>query len=128
MTEQIINPEGNKEPAEEIEVVDICSTGGDLPSNGAHESDNVNQDAANVSGVATPVEAKGEVIRGAFACSIKVFDLKVAFADNVVVADNDSGNGREENRVCAEVGGEVVRRGEQIPRITISVLRVDKPK
>ena len=45
------------------------------------------------------MEAKGKVVRGGFAGRVKVFDLVVASADEVVVADYNAGDGGEENGV-----------------------------
>ncbi len=47
------------------------------------------------------MEAEGEVIRGGFAGGVEVFDLVVAAADEVVVANDDAGDGREEDGVGA---------------------------
>lgn len=66
------------------------------------------------------MEAKGEVIRGGFAGRVEVFDLVVAAADEVVVTDNDAGDGGEEDGVGAQVRGEVVGRREKVPGEEVS--------
>lgn len=45
------------------------------------------------------MEAEGEVIGGGLAGGIEVTDLVVAAADDVVIADDDAGDGREEDGV-----------------------------
>ncbi len=61
------------------------------------------------------MEAEGEVVRGGFAGRVEVFDLEVTAADEIVVADDDAGDGGEEHGVGAEVGSEVVGGGEKVP-------------
>ena len=67
--------------------------------NSANEANDVDQDTANISRIATPVEAKGKVIRGAIAGGVEIPDLVVAAADNVVVTDDDTGDRGEEDRI-----------------------------
>ena len=47
------------------------------------------------------MEAEGEVVRGGFAGGVEVFDLVVTATDKVVVADDDAGDGGEEDGVGA---------------------------
>ena len=47
------------------------------------------------------MEAKGEVVRGGLAGGIELFDLVIAAADEIVVADDDTGDGGEEDGVGA---------------------------
>jgi len=47
------------------------------------------------------VEAEGEVVGGGFTGRVKIFDLVVAMADEVVVTDDDAGDGGEEDGVGA---------------------------
>ena len=114
--QQPVCPARDQEAAEEIQVVDVGGTLGDGLADGADEADDVDEDAADVGGVAPPVEAEGVVVRGRGAGGVEVFDLEVAAADEVVVADNDACDGGEEDGVGAEVGGEVVGGGEEVPR------------
>jgi len=37
------------------------------------------------------------------------------FADEIVVTDDNTGDGGEEDGICGEVGSEIVGRGEKIP-------------
>ena len=61
------------------------------------------------------MEAKGEVVRGGFAGGVEFLDLIVAVADEVVVANDNAGNGGKEDGIGAEIGGEVVRGGKEVP-------------
>ncbi len=62
------------------------------------------------------MEAEGVEIGGGGGCGVEVADLEVAVADEVVVGDDDAGDGGEEDGVSGEVGGEVVGGGEKVPR------------
>ena len=54
------------------------------------------------------MEAEREVVGGRGLRRVQVADLVVAFAHEVVVCDEDAGDGGEEDGVGAEVGREVV--------------------
>lgn len=114
--QEIIRTGGNEEAAEEVQVVDVCRTLGDGLANRADESYNVDKDTANVGRVPSPVEAKGEHVRRPLLGGIKIADLVVPLADDVVIANDYTGNGGEEDGVGGEVGGKVVRGGEEVPR------------
>jgi len=108
MRQKPVRPPSNNKSAEEIQVVDVrCTFRHGFPD-GADEADDVDEDAADVGGVAAPVEAEGEEVGGRGLGGVEVADLKVAVADEVVVADDDAGDGGEEDGVGGEVGGEVV--------------------
>ncbi|KAH3687923.1 hypothetical protein WICPIJ_001079 [Wickerhamomyces pijperi] len=47
---------------------------------------------------------------------VQVEDVEVSPSHDEVIGGNDTGNGRQEHRIGGEVGGEVVRRGEEVPR------------
>ncbi len=68
-------------------------------SNGPNESDDIDKDTADIGCVSAPVEAKGEVVGCRFAGGVEVPYLVVAAADDVIVADNDASNRREEDRI-----------------------------
>ena len=87
------------ETGEEVDIVDICGTLRDRLSNGTDESNNVDQDTADIGCVSTPMKAKGEVIRSRFASGVEIRYLIIAAADDVVVADNDAGDRGEEDGV-----------------------------
>lgn len=114
-TQEIIGARGDKEAAEEVEVVNVCRTLGDGLANCADESDNVDKDTADIRGIPSPVEAKGEHVRRSLLGGIKIADLVVAFANDVVIADNYTGDGGEEHGVGGEVGGKVVGGREEVP-------------
>ena len=61
------------------------------------------------------MEAIGEHVRRSLLGGIEIADLVVAFANDVVIADDYTGDGGEEDRVGREVGGEVVGGGEKVP-------------
>ena len=98
-TKRIISPTGDQKPRKEVQIVNIRRTPGDRFPDGADETDDVDEDAADVGGVAAPVEAEGEVVGGGFAGGVEVADLVVAAADEVVVADDDAGDGGEEDGI-----------------------------
>ena len=98
-TKRIISPTGDQKPRKEVQIVNIGRALGDRFADGADETDDVDEDAADVGGVAAPVEAEGEVVGGGFAGGVEVADLIVAAADEVVVADDDAGDGGEEDGV-----------------------------
>ena len=58
------------------------------------------------------MEAHDEVVWGVLLGGVEVFDLEVAATDQVVVGDDDAGDGGEEDGVGGEVGGEVIGGGE----------------
>ena len=80
------------ETSEEIDVVDVFGTLWHRLSNGSDKSDNIDEDAADIGCVSTPMEAVGEIIGCRFLGGVKVPDLVVASTDDVVVADDDAGN------------------------------------
>lgn len=108
LTQHPIRASRHNESTEEVQIVDVGGARRHRLPNRSNETDNVDEDTADVGCVAAPVEAEGEVVGGAFLGAVQVFDLVVAFADDVVVADHDTGDGGEEYRVGAEVRGEVV--------------------
>lgn len=115
--QQVVCPARHDEAAEEVEVVQVRRPLGHLLPNRPDEPDDVDQDPADVRRVPAPGEPKGVVVGGAGPGGVQVADLKVALADEVVVADDDAGDGGEEDGVGGEVGGEVVGGGEEVPAI-----------
>ena len=87
------------ETREEVDVIDVFGTLRHRPSYGSNESDDVDEDTADIGRVSAPVEAEGEVVRGCFAGGVEVRYLVVAAADDVVVADDDASDRGEEDRV-----------------------------
>ena len=61
------------------------------------------------------MKTEGEVVRRGFAGGVEVVDLVVTAADDVVVANDDAGNGGEEDGVSGKVGCKIVRGREKIP-------------
>ena len=61
------------------------------------------------------MEAKGEVVRRGFAGGVKVADLIVATADEVVITDDHARNGGEKDRIGGKVGCEVVGGRKEVP-------------
>lgn len=49
-------------------------------------------------------------------CGVEFFDLEVSAADEVVIANHDTGDGGKEDGVGGEVGGEVISARQQVPR------------
>ena len=107
-TQRPISTPSNEEPAEEVQIVDVRCTLGHRPSDRTNKSDDVDQDTADIGRVAAPMEAKGEEIWGPALGAVQILDLEVAFAHDVVVADDDAGDGGEEDRVSAKIGREIV--------------------
>ena len=87
------------ESGEEVDIIDICGSLRDRLPNGSDESNNVDQDAADIGRVSTPVKAKGKVIRSRFASGVEIRYLIIATTDDVVVADDDAGDRGEEDGV-----------------------------
>ena len=54
----------NEEPAEEVQIVDVCRALGHRLSNRTHKPDDVDQDPADIGRVAAPMEAESEVVWG----------------------------------------------------------------
>lgn len=87
------------ETGEEVDVVNVFGTLRHRFPNGSNESDNVDEDPADIGCVSAPMEAEGKVVRCRFAGGVEVLDLVVAAADDVVVADDDAGDRGEEDGV-----------------------------
>ena len=115
-TQQIVDPRRNYETRKEVEIVDVLSALRNWLSNSADEADNVDQNTTDVRCVAAPVETKGEVVRRRLTGSVEITDLVVATTDNVVVADDDTRDGRKKDRVGRQVGSEIIGCGEESPR------------
>lgn len=112
MTHSPVGAAGHNEPAEEVEVVDVLCAFWHFLANGTDEADDVDHDSCDVGGVSTPVDPPGVEVRPALLGRIEVFDLKIALADQVVIADHNTSNGREENGVGRKISCEVVGTGE----------------
>ena len=117
MRQKPVCSSSNEEPTEEIQVVDIGSTLWHRFANGTNEANNVDEDTTDVGCVTAPVEAKRVIVWGVSLGAVEVSDLEVAFPDDVVVADDDTGDGREEDRIGAEVCREIIGCGEEVPKI-----------
>lgn len=114
--EEIVRSSCDDEATEEIETVDIRCANWDRLANRSDKADNIDEDTANVGRVTSPRETERVVVGGCLLGGVEILDPEVAAADEVVIADNNTGNGGEENGIGGEVGGEVVRGGKQIPR------------
>ena len=106
----------DNKPAEEVQIINIRRTLRHRFPNSANETDNVDKNTADIRGVSTPVEAESVEIWGIGFRGVELFDLKVSLADKVVIRDNDARNRGEEDGICRKICGEVVSRGEEIPR------------
>ena len=91
-TEKVIRAAGDDETAEKVEIVDVLGADGDGAADGANEADDVDEDAGDVGRVATPVETEPEIVGARLLGAVEFCDLQVAFADNVVIADDDACN------------------------------------
>lgn len=89
----------DEETGEEVEIVDVLGALRHRLANGSDESDDVDEDTADISRVPAPVEAEGEVVRCPFAGGVEVFYLVVAAANDVVVTDDDASDRGEEDGV-----------------------------
>ena len=98
-TKRIIHPTSHKKAAKEVQVVDISRAFRDGPTDGADESDDVDEYPADVGDVAAQGEAVGVYVGCVLAGTVEVLDYKVAFADDVVVAYYDASDGGEEDGV-----------------------------
>ena len=107
-TQKIIGPRRYNESRKEIDVIYIGGTYRHRFADGADEADDVDENTANVGCVSAPVETKGKIIRGGWAGVVEVADLIEAATDDVVVADDNAGDGGEEDGVGGKVGCEVV--------------------
>ncbi len=114
-TEQIVDRTRDDKPGEEVDAVDIRRADGNWFTDRADEADDVDKDSSDVSGVAAPGPAEPVEIGGGGVGGVEFFELEVALADDVVVADDDAGDAGEEDRVGGEIGGEAVGIFEQIP-------------
>ena len=81
-----------------------------------HEADNIRSYTADVRNISTPGPTHPIEIRRGFLSRVKVFQGQVTSADEVVIAENDSGYGREEDGICRKVGREVIRGAQEVPR------------
>lgn len=106
---------GNQESSKEVEIVDALGSNGNLAANGTGETNHVDGDTCNVSGVTAPVETEGVVVWTSFLARVKILNLEEALTHNVVVADHDACNRGEKDGVCGEIGGEAVGVGEEVP-------------
>ncbi len=59
------------------------------------EANNIDDNARNIGNKAAPVDTVGEVVGAGLATVVELPDLKVPFADEVVVGAHDTGDGRE---------------------------------
>lgn len=105
----------HQEPREEVQIVDALRTDRHIDANRACETDNVDHNTRDVGRIAAPVEAESVVVGACFLTAVQILDLQVPLADDVVVADHDACDGRQEHRVRGEIGGEGVCGGEQVP-------------
>lgn len=99
LTKDPVSAAGDDKPAEEIQIIDICSACGNGLSDGAYETDYVDEYTADIGRIPAPVEAEGEIVGGGGLGAVEVPDLVVPFADDVVICDDHTRDGREENGV-----------------------------
>jgi hypothetical protein len=96
---QVIGQACDDEASEKVEVVDIGRTLGDWLSDGADKPDDVDHDTSNVSGVSAPRPAEPIEVRASAGAGVKIFELEVALANDVVVADDNASDTGEEDGV-----------------------------
>lgn len=85
--------------SKEIDVVDVLGKLRHRLTNGSEEPDDIDEEAADIGCVSTPVETVGEIVGSRFLGGVKASDLVEAAADDVVVADDNAGDGGEEDGV-----------------------------
>ena len=115
MTKQPICASCHDEPAEEVQVVEIGRPCGYRLPNGPYKPNDINQDTADVCCVTAPVDAGGEVVRARSLAGIEFSDAVVSAADDVIVGNDDTGDGGEENGVRGQIGDKIVRSREEVP-------------
>ena len=67
LAEGPVRQAGDDETCEEVDIVNVFSTRRHRLPNGAHKSDDVDKDTADVCCIASPVEAESKIIRCRFA-------------------------------------------------------------
>lgn len=118
--EDIVHHGGDEEARKVIDVVDILSPQGDGTTDSARKADDIDKDTREIRGIRMPGESEDEVIWPSLAGAIEIFDLKVAFAVEIVVTDHGTGNGRQEDRIGREICGELVGRRHKVPLSDVS--------
>ncbi|KAG7747435.1 hypothetical protein KL912_003459 [Ogataea haglerorum] len=81
----------------------------------SNETNNVRSDATNVCHNGPPVDSCRVEVLARVVGRVQVFQHDMALSDEVVVTEVDTCDGREEHRVCAQVGGEHAAGREQVP-------------
>ena len=109
LREKVVYRKGGKESTEVVDVVEINGANRYVPTDSANKPHDVDEDACNVGGVRMPGETEGEVVRTVFAGGIEMFGLDITLADDVVIADHDTGDRREEHGICRKISGKVIR-------------------
>lgn len=99
MTQDPIRSARNQKATEEIQIIEIRRPFWHRLPNCAHETDNVDQDAADVGHIAAPMDTGCEIVRTRFLGRVQLLHSIIATADNVVIGDHHSGDGGKENRV-----------------------------
>lgn len=111
-TKQVITATSDNKAGKEVQIVDVLCADRNVNANSADETHDVWEDAGDVGSVATPVEAESEVVWRLASSGVEVCDLEVAFAHEIIVANDDASDGGKEDGIGGEVGGEVVGGGE----------------
>lgn len=110
----------NKDASEIIDVVNVLRANGDVPADGTGKSDDVDQNTGEVGGVGAPREPIFVIVWISLAGAVYGFNVEVAAANDVIVADHDAGDGGKEKGVSREVSGELVGGGDKFPLDDVS--------
>lgn len=73
---------------------------------GSDETDNVWQDTADVCDICPPVDTVGIVVRRGVGSNVQFRQVQETLLQDVVVAEDDTCNGGEEDGISTQVGGE----------------------
>lgn len=106
-----VNAGGYNEASEEIQIIDIRGTYGDVAAiDGTGKPHNVDQDTGDVGRVRTPINTESEVVGATAACIVQLLDSEIPTTHEVVVGNHDARNRAQKHRVRRQIGHEVVSR------------------
>lgn len=113
--QEVVRGAGDEESREIIDVVDVRGALRHIDTDRTHESNDVDQKTTDIRRISSPGNTAVAIIRTVGASVVQVFDVEIALAHQVVVANHRAGNGGEENRVGGKVDSELVGRGHKMP-------------
>lgn len=126
VAQESVHQAGGEKTHEEVDSVHLDCANRNLvfARRCANKTNNVGQDSANVRHERSPVQTDlvVHVIRADASVlwskeRVQVGELQVASSHVVVVATNDTHNGRKEDRIGRQVGGEFGGARQQVPRL-----------